>query len=142
MDNVIAFLKALLTDHLEGRSLKENALELYTEITAPPTSVTPEIQEVCIFKIPFNEESRLFFNYGDFEKIRDTANSGGSLINAIKLTRQIGRVNNIENNGPGLKEAKDLVDATPTVLKEGMKKEDADKLKAAIEAAGGKVELK
>ena len=42
----------------------------------------------------------------------------------------------------GLKEAKDLVDATPTMLKEGMKKEDADKLKAAIEAAGGKVELK
>jgi large subunit ribosomal protein L7/L12 len=44
--------------------------------------------------------------------------------------------------GLGLKEAKDLVDAAPTMLKEGMKKEDADKLKAAIEAAGGKVELK
>ncbi len=44
--------------------------------------------------------------------------------------------------GLGLKEAKDLVDAAPAVLKEGMKKEDADKLKAAIEAAGGKVELK
>ena len=42
----------------------------------------------------------------------------------------------------GLKEAKDLVDATPTVLKEGMKKEDAEKIKASIEAAGGKVELK
>jgi large subunit ribosomal protein L7/L12 len=42
----------------------------------------------------------------------------------------------------GLKEAKDLVDAAPTMLKEGMKKEDADKLKAAVEAAGGKVELK
>ena len=42
----------------------------------------------------------------------------------------------------GLKEAKDLVDATPTMLKEGMKKEDAEKIKAAIEAAGGKVELK
>lgn len=44
--------------------------------------------------------------------------------------------------GLGLKEAKDLVDAAPTLLKEGMKKEDADKLKAAVEAAGGKVELK
>ncbi len=44
--------------------------------------------------------------------------------------------------GLGLKEAKDLVDAAPSVLKEGMKKEDADKLKAAVEAAGGKVELK
>src|SRR6185295_14881453 len=35
----------------------------------------------------------------------------------------------------GLKEAKDLVDAAPTMLKEGMKKEDAEKIKAAIEAA-------
>ncbi len=42
----------------------------------------------------------------------------------------------------GLKEAKDLVDAAPSVLKEGMKKEDAEALKKAIEAAGGKVELK
>ena len=42
----------------------------------------------------------------------------------------------------GLKEAKDLVDAAPALLKEGMKKEDADKLKTAVEAAGGKVELK
>lgn len=44
--------------------------------------------------------------------------------------------------GLGLKEAKDLIDAVPSVLKEGMKKEDADKLKAAVEAAGGKIELK
>ena|SRR3989338_4114707 len=44
--------------------------------------------------------------------------------------------------GLGLKEAKDLVDAAPAMLKEGMKKEDADKLKAAVEGAGGKVELK
>lgn len=44
--------------------------------------------------------------------------------------------------GLGLKEAKDLVDAAPAMLKEGMKKEDADKLKAAVEAAGGKVTLK
>jgi large subunit ribosomal protein L7/L12 len=44
--------------------------------------------------------------------------------------------------GLGLKEAKDLVDAAPAMLKEGMKKEDADKLKSAVEAAGGKVELK
>lgn len=42
----------------------------------------------------------------------------------------------------GLKEAKDLVDAAPGVLKEGMKKEEAEALKKAIETAGGKVELK
>ncbi len=44
--------------------------------------------------------------------------------------------------GLGLKEAKDLVDNIPATLKEGMKKEDAEALKAKIEAAGGKVELK
>ncbi len=43
--------------------------------------------------------------------------------------------------GLGLKEAKDLVDGAPAMLKEGMKKEDADALKAKVEEAGGKVEL-
>jgi large subunit ribosomal protein L7/L12 len=42
----------------------------------------------------------------------------------------------------GLKEAKDLVDGAPSVLKEGMKKEEADDFKKKIEAAGGKVTLK
>ncbi|OGG59404.1 50S ribosomal protein L7/L12 [Candidatus Kaiserbacteria bacterium RIFCSPHIGHO2_02_FULL_50_50] len=42
----------------------------------------------------------------------------------------------------GLKEAKDLVDAAPSVVKEGMKKADAEVLKAALEAAGAKVTLK
>ena len=42
----------------------------------------------------------------------------------------------------GLKEAKDLVDGAPAVIKEGMKKEDAEALKKQIEAAGGKVDLK
>lgn len=42
----------------------------------------------------------------------------------------------------GLKEAKDLVDAAPTLLKSAMKKEDADAFKKKLEEAGGKVELK
>ena len=42
----------------------------------------------------------------------------------------------------GLKEAKDLVDAAPSVLKDGMKKADAEALKAKVEEAGGKVTLK
>lgn len=44
--------------------------------------------------------------------------------------------------GLGLKEAKDLVDGAPVLVKDGVKKEDAEKLKKDIEAAGGKVELK
>lgn len=42
----------------------------------------------------------------------------------------------------GLKEAKDLVDAAPALIKDAMKKEDADALKKKIEEAGGKVEFK
>lgn len=59
---------------------------------------------------------------------------GASKINVIKIVK--------EALGLGLKEAKDLVDGAPKVLKEGVKKEDAEKLKKDIEAAGGKVELK
>ncbi len=44
--------------------------------------------------------------------------------------------------GLGLKEAKDLVDAAPSNLKDGMKKDEAEALKKSIEEAGGKVELK
>ncbi len=44
--------------------------------------------------------------------------------------------------GLGLKEAKDLVDAAPATLKEGMKKDEAEAMKKAIEEAGGKIELK
>ena len=44
--------------------------------------------------------------------------------------------------GLGLKEAKDAVDGAPAVLKEGMKKEDAEALKAKLEEAGAKVTLK
>ena len=59
---------------------------------------------------------------------------GGAKITVMKEVK--------EALGLGLKEAKDLVDNLPATLKEGMKKEDAEALKAKIEAAGGKVELK
>lgn len=44
--------------------------------------------------------------------------------------------------GLGLKEAKDLVESAPVVVKAGMKKDEAEALKAAVEAAGGKANLK
>lgn len=44
--------------------------------------------------------------------------------------------------GLGLKEAKDLVDAAPATLKDGMKKDEAEALKKSIEEAGGKIALK
>ena len=59
---------------------------------------------------------------------------GGSKIPVMKAVKEI--------LGLGLKEAKDFVEALPASLKSGVKKEDAEKMKAAIEDAGGKVELK
>jgi large subunit ribosomal protein L7/L12 len=44
--------------------------------------------------------------------------------------------------GLGLKEAKDLVEAAPKAVKEGVNKEEADKMKATLEKVGAKVELK
>ena len=61
------------------------------------------------------------------------ADAGAQKIAVIKVVK--------EALALGLKEAKDLVDAAPSVLKEGMKKEEANELKKKIEGAGGKVEL-
>ncbi|MCX6719132.1 MAG: 50S ribosomal protein L7/L12 [Candidatus Taylorbacteria bacterium] len=62
------------------------------------------------------------------------ASAGAQKIAVIKAVK--------EALGLGLKEAKDLVDAAPSLLKDAMKKDEAETLKKAIEAAGGKVELK
>lgn len=59
---------------------------------------------------------------------------GAQKIAVIKIVKEV--------LGLGLKEAKDLVDGAPKMLKEGMKKAEADELKKRIEEAGGKVELK
>lgn len=60
--------------------------------------------------------------------------AGSSKINVIKVVRGI--------TGLGLKEAKALVDGTPAPVKEGVSKEDADKIKAELEEAGASVEVK
>ncbi|MCY4381015.1 MAG: 50S ribosomal protein L7/L12 [Proteobacteria bacterium] len=62
------------------------------------------------------------------------AEIGPKKINVVKEVRTA--------TGLGLKEAKDLVEAAPKVIKEAMSKEDANKLKKVLEAAGAKVELK
>ncbi|EJF90759.1 50S ribosomal protein L7/L12 [Bartonella tamiae] len=59
---------------------------------------------------------------------------GAQKINVIKEVRGI--------TGLGLKEAKDLVESAPKPVKEGVAKDEAEKLKTQLEAAGAKVELK
>ena len=68
----------------------------------------------------------------DFDVI--LADVGANKMAVIKLVKEI--------TGLGLKEAKDLVDNAPKPLKEGASKADADEIKAKLEEAGAKVELK
>jgi large subunit ribosomal protein L7/L12 len=62
------------------------------------------------------------------------ASAGANKIAVLKEVRTI--------TGLGLKEAKDLVDAAPKPVKEGIKKEDAEAIKKQLEAAGATVEIK
>ncbi len=62
------------------------------------------------------------------------ADAGANKINVIKEVRAI--------TGLGLKEAKDLVEGAPKAVKEGVSKDDAAKIKAQLEGAGAKVEVK
>ena len=64
----------------------------------------------------------------------ELTDAGGTKIAVIKAVK--------EALGLGLKEAKDLVDGAPSMLKQGMKKEDAEELKKKLETAGAKVTLK
>jgi len=64
----------------------------------------------------------------------ELTDAGASKIAVIKAVK--------EALGLGLKEAKDLVDGAPSMLKQGMKKEDAEELKKKLETAGAKVTLK
>src|SRR5699024_2408576 len=60
--------------------------------------------------------------------------AGASKIKVVKAVREI--------TGLGLKDAKDLTDAAPKAIKEGVSKEEAEEMKEKLEEAGAKVELK
>ena len=64
----------------------------------------------------------------------ELTSAGASKVKVIKVVREI--------TGLGLKEAKELVDGAPKVIKEGVEKAEAEDIKAKIEAEGGEVTLK
>lgn len=64
----------------------------------------------------------------------ELTDGGAQKIAVIKVVKEV--------LGLGLKEAKDMVDGAPIMMKEGMKKEEAEAVKKKIEEAGGKVTLK
>jgi large subunit ribosomal protein L7/L12 len=61
-------------------------------------------------------------------------NAGASKLNVIKVVREL--------TGLGLKDAKDLVEAAPKTVKEGVAKDEADKIAEQLKAAGAEVEIK
>lgn len=83
-------------------------------VAAPAAEAAPEEVEKSVFNIVLKD-------------------AGTNKIGVIKVVREITEL--------GLKEAKDLVEAAPKVVKEGVKKEDAETIKAKFEEAGAKVEL-
>ena len=68
----------------------------------------------------------------DFDIVLESA--GGSKLKVVKEVKSL--------LGLGLKEAKELVDGAPTTIKEGVAKDEAESIKAALEEAGATVELK
>lgn len=82
---------------------------------AMPSAAAPVVEEKTEFDVELTE-------------------GGAQKLNVIKVVREI--------TGLGLKEAKDLVEGAPKVLKEGATKEDAEALKKKLEDAGAKVTLK
>ena len=82
---------------------------------AGPAAAAPVVEEKDSFDVELTE-------------------AGPNKINVIKAVRALTDI--------GLKDAKDLVDGAPKIVKEGVKKEDAEKMKKELEEAGGKVTLK
>ena len=109
---------AELVKVLEKKFGVSAAAPVMAPMAAAPTSTTPEVEEKTAFNIVLTAV-------------------GDKKIEVIKVVRDITQ--------KGLKEAKDLVDAaaaSPQMVKENAKKEEAEDLKKKFEAAGAKVELK
>jgi large subunit ribosomal protein L7/L12 len=122
---------ASLVEQIKGLTLTEaaelkKALEEEFGVTAAAPVVMAGAPAAGGTAAPAQEEKT------EFNVILTDA--GAQKINVIKVVRA--------HTGLGLKEAKDLVDSAPKPIKEGVSKEEAEKIKKEIEEAGGKVEIK
>ena len=120
-EQVITFLENLTL--LEAAELVKELEEKFGVSAAAPVAVA--VAPGAAAAAPAEEQT-------EFTVV--LANSGDKKINVIKEIRAI--------TGLGLKEAKDLVEGAPKTVKEGVSKDEAAKIKKALEEAGAKVELK
>ena len=118
-DEVVSFIDSMTV--LEMSEFVKELEDKYGVTAAAPAAAAPAAGGA-----PAAEEKT------EFDVILSAA--GDKKIQVIKEVRTI--------TGLGLKDAKDLVEAAPKPIKEGVKKEEADAIKAQVEAAGGTVEVK
>ena len=95
-------------------------------------SVTAAVPVAAVAAAPAGGGDAVSDEKDEFDVI--LTSSGSSKISVIKVVRTITSL--------GLKEAKELVDAAPKAIKEGVAKAEAEELKVQLEEAGGSVELK
>ena len=110
---------------LEAAELSKLLEEKWGDSAAAPVAVAAAGGAGAAAAAPVEEKT-------EFDVVLTSA--GAQKINVIKEVRAI--------TGLGLKEAKDLVEAAPKPVKEGVSKADAEKFKAQLEAAGAQVDLK
>ncbi|MDP4278383.1 MAG: 50S ribosomal protein L7/L12 [Bacteroidota bacterium] len=125
----MADLKAF-AEQLVNLTVKE-VNELAT-ILKEEYGIEPAAAAVAVAAGPAAEGAAVAAEKTSFDVVLKSA--GAAKLGVVKAVK--------ESCGLGLKEAKDLVDAAPSVLKEGISKEEAESLKKALEEAGAEVELK
>lgn len=94
--------------------------------------IEPAAAAVAVAAAPAGAEEAVVEEKTDFDIMLNSA--GSAKLAVVKEVKNL--------LGVGLKEAKDLVDGAPAVIKEGVPKAEAESIKSALEAAGAEVELK
>jgi large subunit ribosomal protein L7/L12 len=94
--------------------------------------IEPAAAAVAVAAAPAGGEEAVVEEKTDFDIMLNSA--GSAKLAVVKEVKNL--------LGVGLKEAKDLVDGAPAVIKEGVPKAEAESIKSALEAAGAEVELK
>jgi len=122
-EDVIEFLKGMTL--LEASQLVKELEETFG-VSAAAAAAAPAGGGAVAEAAPVAEEKT------EFDVILQAA--GGNKINVIKVVREITAL--------GLKEAKDLVEAAPKAVKEGVSKDEAEAIRAKLDAAGATVEVK
>jgi large subunit ribosomal protein L7/L12 len=113
---------------LELAELVKALEEKFGVSAAAPMAVAAAPAGAALGAAPAAEEEKT-----EFDVI--LADTGAETSKVIKVVREV-------VSGLGLKEAKDLVESAPKPVKEGVSKEDAEKIKAKLEEVGAKVEIK